>query len=273
MENRKVNLNKTRVNLAKGTSDSSTGETYLSLNNKKTTERKLLKEIVFWIVLLGIDVLFIRWLHGSVKDYGASSYIEVMPIMLPLAVIIPVLAAALRYIPKSNKRLRKIFIPVAIVLGIALGELFAFGFYGNPPFFADLIYGKTMKSVSAANLQRIDVSVHSQGEESDRMLSFDHWNTVYFDHWSSDKSSLIIGREFQNTHGEMPESDEYLILHFVYLDGTERTIRVFDQDGWEYIEEPNIGIWRKKLNDHTASCFSAWKEEWEKKNESGMDSL
>ena len=68
--------------------------------NSSKSKRSFPGELVFWVVLLGLDTVFMYLIHRSFGQW--YNYQDTMPIMLPVGAFIPLAAVVLRYFPKNT---------------------------------------------------------------------------------------------------------------------------------------------------------------------------
>lgn len=195
--------------------------------------RSPLGEILFWVVLLGADALAMYLIHRS---FGQPyNYMDTMPYMLPVGAFVPLLAAVLRYFPKK-KGPRIVGIVVALALGIVIGQAALRGFYGDHPFIIEAIYGRNVDPFMPEEIEAV-------------------YGTLYEDGAPVSEELKLGGAWVSNTQTyrgvrSLPEKTDWVQLRVAGKDGTERKLMQFCDDQWDYLEEPGVGAWRRKQEEH-----------------------
>ena len=211
-----------------------------------------LKEMLFWIVLLGVDVLAMYLIHRGFGKY--NNYKDTMPVMLPVGAFMPLLAAVLRYFPRKKGALIA-GIAAALVLGVAIGMVALAGFYGEHPFIIEAFCGRNMEALLPGEVTSVTGRLYAGGESDSDELTLRE-DLGWYE--GTGQNSLINGLPDYRGVKRVPEKAEWVQLRFALADGGERELLLSCDDKWNYIEEPGVGMWRRSRSD--GEEYLVWRE-------------
>ncbi len=210
------------------------------------TGRKVLHELLFWILLLGADAIVLYLIHRS---FGQPwNYKDTMPVVLPVGAFVPLLAAVLRYFPK--KRIFQILgIAVSLALSIMIAQVTLNGFYGDSPFIIEAIYGKGISVDDLDGFKDVLGTIYEDGTPTCGEISL----------------METIGKlpfkfpEYRGVRRNVQKAENYVQLRIICRDGTERTLHFFDAGRKHYVEEPGVGVWSSI--DYGYSEYEVYKQD------------
>lgn len=223
---------------------------------KNQHNRNLLREIVFWVILVGVDTLLMYWCHTSVPNYNGG-YMSVMSIMLSIGATALLIVAGLRYIPKDKRGIRLLGFIVSLALGVGIGQFAAHGFYGEPPFILEAIYGKCIENYPPDDLNEITITLYEDGKSTGKALPM----SGRLEWYQGIHNDIIDPWDYRAVRGDSPVTSEYALMHLFYKNGRERNLRLSETERWGYIEESGISTWRREKTDNAPySQYAFWKE-------------
>lgn len=217
--------------------------------------RSFVKETVFWAFMLGLTALAVVLIHRSCSSY---QYEQVMPIMLPIVFFVPLLTAALRYLPRQKSGLRFLGVVASAALAFGIGQFGYQGYYGESPFLIDFFTGKTIKTVVTQDLKSLSGTIYEADEAVSKEIPLDDHLAFLKEYAVED---LFVAREYRAVRGSVPEAKDFVQLHLVFKDGHERELRLYESGQWDCIEEPGVGVWRRMRAEDYIGDYAAYRKQ------------
>ena len=89
-------------------------------------KRSFVAEALFWLVLIGADVLVLYLIHRQYGEQATSFFMDTMPLMFFAGAFVPLLIAVFRYLPrKKGLRLAACGVSLVLAVAFAIGALYA----------------------------------------------------------------------------------------------------------------------------------------------------
>ena len=114
-------------------------------------------------------------------------------------------------------------------------------------------FGKPMETIPPKEMDRVMAVLYKDGVPDSEELQLDSPLGTYL---VTGQPSMLIMQNFRSV-SSVPETADYLQVRFIYKDGRERLVRFSETDGWDYVEEPGAGAWRRKA-EKESSKFRWW---------------
>ena len=210
--------------------------------NSSGSGRTFLGELIFWIILLGLDAVFMYLIHRSFGQW--YNYQDTMPIMLPVGAFIPLAAVVLRYFPK-NTAAKVIGLIICVPVAIAIGTAALHAFYGENAPLDRLIYGDPFPGIDVGEVSSVSLSEYQDGEQIGE--------PVFLDVGAYGESG--INMDYRSTKKETPDPEDYMLFTYTGKDGKTCELKVYDDGKYGYLSIDGQGKWRRKNTPNLRSTY------------------
>ena len=211
--------------------------------NSSKSKRSFPGELVFWVVLLGLDTVFMYLIHRSFGQW--YNYQDTMPIMLPVGAFIPLAAVVWRYFPK-NTAARVIGLILCVPAAIAAGTAALHAFYGENAPLDRLIYGDPYPGIEMKEPFRTTLSEYQNGKQTGQTVLLDPGNDYRHN----------IDPDYRSFKEEIREPENYMQYLYTGADGKEAVLLAYEDGKYEYMEIKGEGKWRNKVDGNTRTEYA-----------------
>ena len=212
--------------------------------NSSKDKRSFPGELVFWVILLSLDTLFMYLIHRSFGKW--YNYQDTMPIMLPVGAFIPLAAVVLRYFPKKTAA-RVAGLIICVPASIAIGMAALYAFYGKNAPLDRIIYGDPFPGINMEEPCTRTLSEYQNGKQIGQ--------TVLLASGNND-SRHEYNPEYRNFKEEIREPENYMKYVYTGADGREAVLLAYDDGKYEYMEIEGEGKWRSKVDGNTGTEYT-----------------
>lgn len=201
--------------------------------NSQRGGRSFIGELIFWIVILGIDAVILYLIHIPFGQW--YNYKDTMPVMFVAGAFVPLAIIVLRYFPKTRTaRVVGLVICIPLAFGIGMAALHAF--YGENAPLDRLIYGEPFPGVTVGEPESVTLCQYKDGKQVGMTLDLD---PAFY-------RQDGIQMDFRKVKKETPDPQDYMLYTYTGTNGKVQKVRYYDEGKYEYRYDEELGKWRYK---------------------------
>lgn len=209
--------------------------------NASADGRTVMGELIFWVVLLGVDALFLYLIHLRFGQW--YNYKDTMPVMLAVGAFIPLAAIVFRYFPKKTA-VRIIGCVLCVPAAVLIGMVTLHAFYGEAAPLGNMIYGEPFPGVDIGETAELTLSEFQAGKQVGEAVTGaggDQYTKTNMNYRSTDKAR--------------PEPEDYMLYTYTGTDGRTCNLRIYDDGKYNYIDMEDERRWRMKNSSSSSTNY------------------
>lgn len=212
--------------------------------NSRRSNRSFAGELIMWIVILGVEAVFLYLIHRSFGRW--YNYKDTMPVMLVAGAFLPLAIIVFRYLPKTAAA-RVFGLIASVPLAFLIGMITLNAFYGENAPLDRMIYGDPFPGVTVGETASVTLSQYQGGKQVGM--------TVELDPQAYGKPG--VNMDFREVKKELPDPEDYLLYTYTGTDGKVQKVRYYDDKKYQYMFDEDLGKWRCRRSKQVSTYYES----------------